>query len=194
MEESVLYYVQKGLAILFGSILLSIGINLFLAPYEILDGGIIGLSLILHYLFHLKIGLMVIMLSLPIFVMAWFKYRPYFYNSIHGLLVSSVIIDLLKPLRFLLDIGAIYAAIIGGIFVGLGIGMMLRFDTSTGGTDLLAQFISDKTNINVGMIILIIDSIIVLIGGILLSASTLLLSIIAITTVGIATSAVARKR
>ncbi|MFC5558852.1 YitT family protein [Ureibacillus thermophilus] len=188
-----MYYIQKGLAILIGSILLSIGINLFLAPYEILDGGIIGLSLILHYLFDLKIGLMVIMLSLPIFVMAWFKYRPYFYNSIHGLLVSSVIIDLLKPLRFLLDIGAIYAAIIGGTFVGLGIGIMLRFNTSTGGTDLLAQFISDKTNINVGVIIFIIDSIIVLIGGILLSASTLLLSIVAITSVGIATSAVTRK-
>ncbi|MFC5541943.1 YitT family protein [Ureibacillus suwonensis] len=188
-----MYYVQKGLAILLGSILLSIGINLFLAPNEILDGGIIGLSLILHYLFHLKIGLMVIVLSMPIFILAWFKYRHYFYNSVHGLLVSSVIIDIFKPLRSLLHINSFIAAIIGGVFVGFGIGMMLRFDTSTGGTDLLAQFISDKTKINVGIIILLIDSIIVLIGGILLSASTLLLSIIAITVVGITTSTVTGK-
>lgn len=189
-----MYYLQKGLAIMIGSILLAIGINLFLAPYEILDGGIIGLSLILHYLFNLKIGLMIIVLSTPIFILAWFKYRRYFYNSVHGLLTSSVIIDIFKPLRYLLDIEASFAAIIGGIFVGLGIGIMLRYDTSTGGTDLLAQFISDKTKINVGLIILFIDSIIVLIGGLLLSASTLLLSIMAIVTVGITTSAVTSKR
>ncbi|MED3662708.1 YitT family protein [Ureibacillus sp. FSL K6-8385] len=189
-----MYCVKKGMAILFGSILLSIGINLFLAPYEILDGGIIGLSLILHYLFNLKIGLMAIILSIPIFILAWFKYKHYFFNSIHGLLVSSVIIDMLKPLRYLLDIKAIYAAIIGGAFVGLGIGLMLKFDTSTGGTDLLAQFISDKTEWNVGIIILMIDSIIVLIGGLLISANTLWLSIVAITSVGIATSAVAKRK
>lgn len=189
-----MYYLQKGLAIMIGSILLSIGINLFLAPYEILDGGIIGISLILHYLFNLKIGLMVIVLSTPIFILAWFKYRRYFYNTVHGLLTSSVIIDIFKPLRYLLDIEASFAAIIGGIFVGLGIGIMLRYDTSTGGTDLLAQFISDKTKINVGLIILFIDSIIVLIGGLLLSASTLLLSIMAIVTVGITTSSVTSKR
>lgn len=184
-----MYYIQKGLAIIFGSILLSIGINLFLAPNEILDGGIIGLSLILHYLFNLKIGLTIILLSIPIFMIAWFKYRHYFYNSLHGLLVSSVTIDILKPLRFLINIEAIFSAIIGGFFVGLGIGIMLKFQTSTGGTDLLAQFISDQTKINVG-IILLIDSFVVILGGLLLSPSTLLLSIITILCVGLATSTI----
>lgn len=187
-----MYYIQKGLAIISGSTLLSIGINLFLTPYEILDGGIIGLSLILHYLFNLKIGLTIILLSLPIFIIAWIKYRHYFYNSLHGLLVSSVTIDLLKPLRYLLDIEAIYGAIIGGVFVGLGIGIMLKFETSTGGTDLLAQFISDQIKINVGIIILLIDTIIVILGGLLLSASTLLLSTITILCVGLTTSLLTR--
>ena len=88
-----MYIIQKGLAITIGSFILAVGINMFLTPYEILDGGIIGLSLILHYLFRLKIGLMIILLSLPIFILAWFKYRDYFYNSLHGLLVSSFTID-----------------------------------------------------------------------------------------------------
>lgn len=188
-----MYYFQKGLAILIGSLFLAVGINVFLAPYEILDGGIIGLSLILHYLFRLKIGLMIIVLSLPIFILAWFKYRNYFYNSLHGLLVSSVAIDLFKPLRFLFKIEALYAAIIGGIIVGLGIGIMLKFETSTGGTDLLAQYISYKTKINVGVIILVIDSFIVLLGGLLLSKDTLFLSIITIFFVGISTSAITGK-
>jgi uncharacterized membrane-anchored protein YitT (DUF2179 family) len=189
-----MYIIQKGLAITIGSFILAVGINMFLTPYEILDGGIIGLSLILHYLFRLKIGLMIILLSLPIFILAWFKYRDYFYNSLHGLLVSSFTIDLLKPLRYIIEMDALFGAIIGGLLVGFGIGLMLRFETSTGGTDLMAQFISDHTKVNVGIVIFIIDAIIVVLGGLLLSASTLLLSIITILCVGIATSLMTLKK
>ncbi|RKJ17248.1 hypothetical protein D7X33_46885, partial [Butyricicoccus sp. 1XD8-22] len=60
----------KGLVIIIGSILISLGINLFLVPYEILDGGIIGIGLILNYLWNLKPGLMIICLSIPIFMIA----------------------------------------------------------------------------------------------------------------------------
>ncbi|MFP3916486.1 YitT family protein [Lysinibacillus telephonicus] len=187
-----MYYLKKGFAIIVGSIFLAIGINLFLTPYEILDGGIIGLSLILHYLFRLKIGLMIIVLSIPIFILAWFKYKNYFFNSLHGLLISSVVIDMFKPLRFLIQMEPIFSAIIGGIFVGFGIGLMLRFETSTGGTDLLAQFISDKTSINVGFVIFIIDAIVVLLGGAFISTNTLLLSIVTIIAVGITTSFITR--
>lgn len=188
-----MYFIRKCIALIFGSTLLAIGINLLLAPYEILDGGIIGLALILNYLFHLKIGLMMIILSIPIFIIAWFKYRDYFYNSIHGLLLSSLLIDLFKPLRSINPLEPIPSAIVGGIFVGFGIGTMLRYKTSTGGTDLLAQFICDKTNINVGLLILIFDTIIIVLGGILLSPKTFVLSLIAIFFVGITTSIITRK-
>jgi uncharacterized membrane-anchored protein YitT (DUF2179 family) len=187
-----MYYIKKSFAIIIGSIFLAVGINLFLTPYEILDGGIIGLSLILHYLFRLKIGLMIIVLSVPIFVLAWFKYKNYFFNSLHGLLISSVIIDFFKPLRNLIQMEPMASAVIGGILVGLGIGMMLRFETSTGGTDLLAQFISDRTTINVGIVIFIIDAIVVLFGGALISSNTLLLSIVTIIAVGFTTSFIAK--
>lgn len=186
-------FVQKGLAIIIGSIFLSVGINVFLTPYEILDGGIIGLSLIIYYLFNLKIGLMIIVLSIPIFVLAWFKYKPYFFNSLHGLLISSLVIDLFKPLRSLVQIDPMLSSIIGGIFVGIGIGLMLRFETSTGGTDLLAQFISDKTLINVGVVIFAIDAVVVCLGGVFISTETLLLSIVTILCVGITTSALTKR-
>ncbi|QCR33803.1 YitT family protein [Lysinibacillus sp. SGAir0095] len=185
--------IKKGLAIIVGSIFLSLGINVFLTPYEILDGGIIGLSLIIYYLFNLKIGLMIIVLSIPIFVLAWFKYKPYFFNSLHGLLISSVVIDLFKPLRSLIRLDPMMSSILGGIFVGIGIGLMLRFETSTGGTDLLAQFISDRTLINVGVIIFIIDAAVVCLGGIFISPNTLLLSIVTILCVGITTSTLTKR-
>ena len=185
-----MFFLKKGLVIVVGSIFLSLGINLFLTPYEILDGGIVGIALILYYLYKLKIGLMIIILSIPIFIIAWFKYRGYFYNSLHGLIISSFMIDLLKPLRSFIQIEAIYSSILGGIFLGVGVGLMLRFKTSTGGTDLIAQFLSVKTGINVGIYIFVIDSTVILTGGLLLSSSTLLLSIITILVVGITTSVI----
>jgi uncharacterized membrane-anchored protein YitT (DUF2179 family) len=55
-----MYFLKKSMIIVVGSILLSLGINLFLAPYEVLDGGIIGIGLILYYVWALKAGLMII--------------------------------------------------------------------------------------------------------------------------------------
>nr|WP_106781211.1 YitT family protein [Lysinibacillus timonensis] len=183
-----MYFLKKGLIVIVGSIFISLGINLFLVPYEILDGGMIGIGLILKYLFNLKPGLMIICFSIPIFTIAWFFYREYFYNSLHGMIISSFFIDFFRPLQHIVRVEAIYSSILGGVLVGLGIGFMLKFKTSTGGTDLVAQFICDKTGVNVGVIIFMIDSIVVLLGGILISASTLLLSIVTILSVGITTS------
>ncbi|NSL50623.1 YitT family protein [Calidifontibacillus erzurumensis] len=185
-------FLKKGIAILIGSLLLSLGINLFLYPNELLDGGMIGIGLIVNYLWGFETGLTIIICSIPIFIIAWFRYRTYFYNSIHGLLISSFFIDLLAPLRtvHLSNIlqSPLVSSLIGGCLVGIGIGIMLKFETSTGGTDLLAQFISDLFSVNVGIAILIIDTIVVSLGGLLISHETLLLSLITIFVVGISTS------
>jgi len=109
-----MYFFTKGLVILIGSAAVALGINVFLTPYQILDGGVVGIALILHYIYKLKIGLMIIVISIPIFVISWYKYRAYFYNSIHGLFAYSLSIDLLKPFRNLIHVDAIYSA----IFVG----------------------------------------------------------------------------
>ncbi|MDL4840451.1 YitT family protein [Aquibacillus rhizosphaerae] len=184
-----MYMLKKGLAIVVGSILLSIGINYFFIPYHVLDGGMIGIGLITKYIWGWKAGLTIILLSFPIFIIAWFKYRKYFYNSLHGMLVSSFFIDLFRTLRespIILE--APFSSVLGGVFVGLGIGIMLRAQTSTGGTDLIAQFISDISGFNVGVIIFVIDSLVILIGGFLISTNTLLLSVVAIIVIGITTS------
>lgn len=185
-------FVKKASAIVAGSIPIAIGINLFLFPNELLDGGMIGIGLIVNYLWGFETGLTIILCSIPIFILAWFRYRPYFFNSIHGLLISSLFIDVLSPLR---DVqiseylqSPLKSSIIGGLLVGIGIGTMLKFETSTGGTDLLAQFLSDMFRINVGVVILLIDALVVTIGGLLISPETFLLSFITIFVVGISTT------
>ena len=83
------------------------------------------------------------LLSIPLSVYAWFRERGYFYNSFIGLIVAAVFIDWLAPLRTQFSPSVFSSVFFGGILIGVGVGLMLRYKTSTGGTDLLAQFISN---------------------------------------------------
>ena len=182
-------YFMKAVAILVGSMSIALGINTFLIPNKVLDGGIIGLGLIISYLLNTNAGFTIMVLSIPIFALAWFKYRSYFFNSLHGMLLSSFFIDLFHnvnqvPIKF----SPILSSFTGGVFIGFGIGLKLRFETSTGGTDLLAQYFSEFIKINVGIIIFIMDVFVICLGGLFVSTETFFLSAITISSGGITTS------
>lgn len=181
-------WLKKGVALLFASCLIGTGINGFIIPYHLIDGGIIGISLLVKYIWGIQAGLTIIALSIPIYCLAWFHFRPYFYNSLHGMLLSSLVIDFLAPLKNVFHYPELISAIIGGLLVGSGIGIMLRHKTSTGGADLLAQFISMRTSINVGIIIFVIDGLVVLIASQIINPTALLYSALTIAAIGITTS------
>ncbi|WP_410511676.1 YitT family protein [Paenibacillus sp. BR2-3] len=181
----------KYAVIFVGSLLIAAGTNFYLVPYKILDGGIIGIALIINYLSGAKIGLMILLCSIPVFLLAWLKDRDIMYNSVLGLLCSSFLIELLGPLQYYFlyyfELGSISSAIIGGFLLGSGLGIMLRFKASTGGTDLLAQFIKRYIPVNVGVLIFLTDAIIISAGGLLISKETFLHSILTIASGGVAT-------
>jgi len=191
-----LYIIQKALTLFIGSLLVAIGVNLFLVPFGLLDGGAIGISLIIHYAMGVKVGLTFLIVSIPIFVLAWKYYRSFFYNGIHGMLLSSLIMDLLYPLNMIgreLVTSPLISAICGGIFIGVGVGIMLRLDISIGGTDLLAQMIARKLSINPGVMIFCIDVLIVTMGSLLIPSVHLVLSFTTVIMVGITTSLIVLK-
>ncbi|MET3695995.1 uncharacterised 5xTM membrane YitT family protein [Bacillus oleivorans] len=178
----------KAIHIIIGSFLLSIGINGCFVPYHLLDGGMIGIGLIIHYLWGIPTGLVILFGSIPLFIMAFFVKRSLFYNSIHGLLISSLFIDLTAPISTWFHFPIIASALIGGILIGTGIGLMLLVETSTGGSDLVGQCISYWTKWNVGVIIFIIDGIVLLIGCRIIGTYAFLHSLLAVSAVGFATS------
>lgn len=182
-----MHFLQKGIVLFIGSILIGSGLNGFIVPYHFIDGGIIGISLIAKYVWGFQAGLTIIILSIPIYCLAWVHFRTYFFNSLHGMLMSSFMIDFLSPLKSAFHYPAAVSSIIGGLLIGTGIGIMLRYETSTGGTDLLAQFISLKTSINVGVIIFFIDGLVVLIGSQIINQKALLYSAVTIVVIGCAT-------
>jgi uncharacterized membrane-anchored protein YitT (DUF2179 family) len=179
----------KGFYILvLGSVLIGIGINLYFVPHHFLDGGMIGIGLIFHYWFGFKPGLTIILLSIPLYCLAFIKDRPLFYNSIHGLWLSSFMIDFFYRWQDFHVLPPLFSAFIGGALVGIGIGLMLRADSATGGTDLLAQLIGKSSGVNVGKLIFAIDSVVLLIGWSIIGLEAFLYSLFAISTVGFFTT------
>ncbi|WP_054956979.1 YitT family protein [Paenibacillus dakarensis] len=193
MQTMLKYFV-----IVVGSFLIAAGTNFFLVPYKVLDGGVIGIALITNYLLDIHIGFMIIVCSIPMFMAAWLLNKEIFYNSLMGMLISSFVIDLLSPLQPYfqqnIDIGAIPSSLVGGLLIGTGLGIMLRHKTSTGGTDLLAHFLSRYIPLNIGVIILLMDAVIIGVGGMLLSTDTLKLSVFTIISGGVATGICTQKR
>jgi uncharacterized membrane-anchored protein YitT (DUF2179 family) len=174
--------IARMVALVLGCFLLGIGINGFLVPHHLLDGGLIGIALILHYYFDVPAGLWSAILSIPLIIYAWGSDRKQFHGSVYGMIIVAIFIDLLAPYQFTLPIWL--SAILGGAICGIAVGIMLRYETSTGGTDLLAYFLIKVTPINIGLIIFFIDGLIVLIGYQSLGLQSLLFSILTILTSG----------
>lgn len=128
-----------------------------------------------------------------LFVQQPLNNKEYFFSSLQGLLVSSLFIDLLAPLRFQFFIPQLASALIGGAIIGVGVGLMLRYKTSTGGTDLLAEIISETFSLNIALVIILIDGVIVLAGLALLKLDAFLYSCIAIIAMGFITSLIKGK-
>jgi uncharacterized membrane-anchored protein YitT (DUF2179 family) len=185
--DKVIDIFQKFIATLIGSLLLGIGVNGFLVPHHLIDGGVLGIALILHYFFHFQTGMTMVALSVPICLYALMKERGYFLSSLQGLLTSALFIDLLAPLQNDFLIPELSSALIGGLIIGTGVGLMLRYKSSTGGTDLLAKMISKKLSLNLALVIIVIDGLIVLAGFTVLNIDSFVYSCVAITMVGLTT-------
>ena len=80
---------KKAFGLIIASLFLAIGINGFLAPYHLLDGGMIGIGLIFNYTFGIRTGLTILILSTPIYLFTLFFQPSFFVKGIHGLLLSS---------------------------------------------------------------------------------------------------------
>lgn len=171
--------------------MIATGIDLFLMPIKVLDGGIIGIALIANYLFEVRVGLFLLLSSIPVFVYAWFKDRTIMFYSLYGMLFLSYFIDSLEPytyhFRYEIRIDPFTSSVIGGLIIGIGFGLLLRYDASTGGLDLMAKLLTQNRKFNVGILIWILDAIIVSVGGLLFSADTFFLSVATVSAGGIAT-------
>ncbi|MFJ5715345.1 YitT family protein [Neobacillus sp. NPDC093127] len=176
----------KRLAIIgFGSTLIGVGINGFILPFHLINGGFFGISLLLNYIWGLKAGVMFILLNIPVYLFAYKADPLYFINGLMGAIVSGMMIEILLPLNGTIQLPIICSVIIGAIIIGIGVGVMLRSHISPGGMDLLALLIAKWSKVNVGVIIFATDTVIIITGLLLLQDARFFYSLIIVAIVGL---------
>ncbi|MEO0247354.1 MAG: YitT family protein [candidate division WOR-3 bacterium] len=152
-----------------GTLLTALGIVVFIAPNKIAAGGVSGISIILHHLFHFPIGLTMLVINLFLFVLAFFLLGSEFgIKSIYATIILSVFVDLLGWIipssLYIEDI--VIATIFGDLLTGTGIALVMSRGSSTGGTDIVAMIARKYTNIDVGKALMGVDFVITLFAGI----------------------------
>jgi uncharacterized membrane-anchored protein YitT (DUF2179 family) len=142
-----------------GSLLFSLGFDLFLLPHELNAGGVSGLSMVIHKLIpFVSVGVIQIIINLPLFLFGGLKIgKKFFVGSLLGMATSSLFIDLFAALP-VPQTEPLLGLIYGSLLCGAGIGVVFASGTSTGGSDILVRLLKLRLrNVPVGQICLCID-------------------------------------
>ena len=145
-----------------GALIMALGVSLFLLPNQLSSGGVAGIATITYYLLKIPMGTMILLINIPLFMMAFFKVgKSFFVKSLIGTIALSYFIDFFDKFEPLTN-DRFLACIYGGILLGLGTAIILKVNSSTGGSDIVSFIVKEyKPNVKVGNLIMIIDIIIV---------------------------------
>jgi uncharacterized membrane-anchored protein YitT (DUF2179 family) len=136
-----------------GVLLVALGLNMFLIPNKIAAGGVSGIATILHYLIGTPVGLAILALDLPLFLMGIYRLGlPFAIRSLFGTIALAFLVDILAPVLPVFTNDILLAVLFGGLFTGLGLGLVFRSGGTTGGTDLAAAILRSYSGVNVGLL------------------------------------------
>lgn len=153
---------KEMLETILGALIMAAGVSLFLLPNQLSSGGIAGVATIFYYLLNIPMGTVIIAINIPLFLFSMYKVgKMFFIKSIVGTVAMSIFIDLLDKIEPLTN-DRFLACIYGGILLGLGTTLLLKAESSTGGSDLISYIAKKyKPTVRSGNIIVIIDIIII---------------------------------
>ncbi len=149
--SDIKFYVVDLLGILVGVIILAAGMNMFMVPNMLVPGGVSGLSVFLYHLIGTPIGITIILLNIPIFVAGYLILGSRIVaQSLVGTFLFSLAVDISAPLLPQATDDLLLAAVYGGVVMGIGVGLVFRFRSSTGGTSLLSLILAKTSGISPG--------------------------------------------
>ncbi len=153
---------------------------LFLVPNSIAPGGLTGFATILNHLFQLPVGMTSLALNVPLFLIGYKSMgRGFVLRTLFATLLFSALIDLMKFPPLTSD--PLLASLFGGALLGFGLGLILRGQATTGGTDLIAQVVHRRfPYITVGVFLMAIDCLVILMAGFIMGAEQAMYAMICV--------------
>ena len=144
---------RKMVFLTIGALIAAASIECFLAPNNIIDGGIIGISMIASYLTSIKLGWLVMAINVPFVCLAFTKMGKMFvFQMIYAVIIFSMALNMFHAKSATSDL--LLATVFGGIILGTGVGIILKNEGALDGTEILSLVVSKKFGMSVGEFIL----------------------------------------
>ena len=161
-----------------GAILMAVALELFLVPNNVLDGGIVGISIITSHLTKIKLGFIIFLLNIPFFFLGYKQIgRTFALSTLYGITILSISTALLNPIEpFVSEV--FLATIFGGVILGIGVGLVIRYGGSLDGTEILAILLNKKSPFSVGEIVMLFNLFIFIAAGFVFTWESALYSMI----------------
>jgi uncharacterized membrane-anchored protein YitT (DUF2179 family) len=163
--------IKNALLILIGCAISGLAYALFLIPHHFVPGGVSGIAIIINYFTVLPVGALMVLLNVPVFLLGLKTMgKKYVLNSLAGMVVSAVFIDLFnKALKLPSPTdNPVLASIYGGVMLGVGLGIVFRGRASTGGSDIIGMVLSKFTGMSLGFGIMVTDFVVISASGLAL--------------------------
>lgn len=166
-----------------GAILMALGIGVFLVDAQVVPGGVSGLSMAVHYLSgnRIPVGMLIWVFNVPLFIWGIKELGPRFgARTFYGFTINSFFIDFFRgdipgfssialqkseTVQDLLRHDFLFLVLLGGVFLGVGLGIVFKFKGTTAGSDIIAAILQKRFGIKPGQAIMMIDFLVVASAG-----------------------------
>jgi uncharacterized membrane-anchored protein YitT (DUF2179 family) len=149
--------VFRAFQIMFGAVLVSVALEIFLVPNHIIDGGITGISIMVSHLTGIPLGIFLTLLNLPFLIIGYKQIgKTFVISTLFGVIVMSVGTTLLIPVEGITH-DLLLSAVFGGVILGIGVGIVIRAGGSLDGTEIVAILVSKKTPFSVGEVVMFVN-------------------------------------
>lgn len=153
-RKTAMDWIKKYLVLIIGSLIYSAGLEIFLVPNNIIDGGIVGISIMASYLTGIPFGVYMLVLNLPFLYLGYKQIgKTFAISTIISIIALSIFTEFLEPVPQITQ-DYFLAAIFGGIIAGAGVGLVIRQGGSLDGTEITAIILDRKTSFSVGEVVM----------------------------------------
>ena len=153
-RKTAIDWIKKYLVLIIGSLIYSAGLEIFLVPNNIIDGGVVGISIMTSYLTGIPFGVYMLVLNLPFLYLGYKQIgKTFAISTIISIIALSIFSEFLEPVPQITQ-DYFLAAIFGGIIAGAGVGLVIRQGGSLDGTEITAIILDRKTSFSVGEVVM----------------------------------------
>lgn len=169
----------SGAVMLAGAVLAAFALEQILVPAKIMDGGMVGISMIISQLSGLPLSILTVALNIPLVWIGSRKlHKSFLIKTVAAMIVFSVALTLFERFRTHITDDKLLATVFGGLLLGVGVGLVIQGGGCLDGTEAVAMVISKKLSFSVGQIVLGFNIVIYLTAGILFGLDRALYSLL----------------